>query len=48
LTGQRFRVIDIDRATVLESRWENDVLEFQIPMAACDGRLVMIEKEVQP
>jgi hypothetical protein len=48
LTGQRFRVIDIDRATVLESRWENDVLEFQIPMAACDGRLVLIEKEVQP
>ncbi len=48
LTGQRFRVVDIDRATVLPAQWENDALSFRVPMAASDGRLILIEKEVQP
>lgn len=44
-TGRKFRVIDLDRAVELESIWDNDTLSFILPMAASDGRLVMIEKE---
>lgn len=41
-TGRSFRVVDHDRGVVLPSEWKDGALHFQLPAAACDGRLIQI------
>jgi hypothetical protein len=41
-TGQRFRVIDHDRAIVVPSEWKDGALHFAIPVAPDDGRLIQL------
>ncbi|HEX2948295.1 MAG TPA: hypothetical protein VHV83_01775 [Armatimonadota bacterium] len=45
MTGNALKVIDMDRATVVPARWEADQFVFTIPVAASDGRMIMIVKE---
>ncbi|GAT32558.1 hypothetical protein TSACC_2957 [Terrimicrobium sacchariphilum] len=42
LQGTSFRVVDLDRAEIVPSRWEGDALHFQIPCAPNDGRMIQI------
>jgi hypothetical protein len=44
-TGAKFRVIDVDRAREIPSKWENDRLVFSLPAAATDGRLLLVIQE---
>ena len=41
-TGERFRVIDHDRAVVVPSEWRDGALHFTIPAAPNDGRMIQI------
>jgi len=42
MTGHQFRVVDHDRSVDVPCEWKDGALHFQIPTAACDGRLVQI------
>ena len=43
--GERFRVMDLDRAIEVPARWAAGRLVFSVPVAGSDGRMVLIVKD---